>query len=152
MSADLHPDPDLQPDPDLPVLDRDFTHDPQSVYAGMRAEGPVQQAWTNSGLRVWLVTRYAEARSALADPRLRKDFRRNREIIRSRFDSTGQREFGAALAEHMLNLDPPATTPGCASWSRRRSPRAASRTCGPGSRASPRSCSTTWPASPKWTC
>lgn len=62
---------------------------------------------TYTGLRVWLVTRYAEARSALADPRLRKDFHRNREIIEQRFGAEGRREFGAALTRHMPNLDPP---------------------------------------------
>lgn len=101
MSGDPHPESEL------PVLDEDFTQDPQGLYAELRDEGPVRQVLTRSGLRVWLVTRYAQARSALADPRLRKDFRRNREIIEQRFGTRGQREFGAALTRHMLNLDPP---------------------------------------------
>ena len=96
-----------RPGTDLPVLDQDFMQDPEGLYRHLRAEGPVQQVLTHTGLQVWLVTRYAEARSALADPRLRKDFRRNRDIIEQRFGHQGRREFGAALTSHMLNLDPP---------------------------------------------
>jgi cytochrome P450 len=101
MPAESHPGTDL------PVLDKDFMQDPHGLCAHLRAEGPAQQVITHTGLRVWLVTRYAEAREALADPRLSKDFRRNREIIEQRFGNQGRREFGAALTSHMLNLDPP---------------------------------------------
>jgi cytochrome P450 len=67
----------------------------------------VRQLSMTSGFRPWLVTGYAEARAALADPRLAKDAARvagllDRQALRGR-DSM----FGQSLAHHMLNTDPP---------------------------------------------
>ncbi|TVT30319.1 cytochrome P450 [Amycolatopsis rhizosphaerae] len=93
---------------DEPVqLDHDFIHDPHAVYAALRAEAPVRPAIMPRGLRVWLVTRYAEARELLADPRLSKDNQRAAELFRQRITATGQAAFSSSLAAHMLNTDPP---------------------------------------------
>ena len=43
-------------------------------FARMREEGPVTPVMMPEGNRAWLVTRYADVRAALADPRLYKDW------------------------------------------------------------------------------
>ncbi|GII42009.1 cytochrome P450 family protein [Planotetraspora phitsanulokensis] len=84
-------------------LNRAFYQDPHSVYRRLRAEGPVIPATVYRGLRVWLVTRYAEAKSLLADPRLSKDARRALEL----FPAGTAGAHSSALSFHMLNSDPP---------------------------------------------
>src|SRR5215469_12934965 len=73
--------------------------DPYSVHARLRARGPVAAVvlpgWTTPA---WLVTGYAEARAALADPRLRKSAPGSGPEPGSVF---------AVLEQHMLNSDPP---------------------------------------------
>ncbi len=80
----------------------DYFQDPLAYFARMREEGPVRPAVLPHGDRVWLVTRYAEVRAALADPRLHKDWAGK---------LTGPDwvpdEVTAYLNMHMLNADPP---------------------------------------------
>jgi cytochrome P450 len=47
-----------------------YFQDPLAYFARMREEAPVTQVALPDGSRVWLVTRYADVRSALADPAL----------------------------------------------------------------------------------
>src|SRR4029077_5812137 len=54
-------------------LDRAFVQDPHALYRRLRAEAPAQQGGVWGGGRAWLITRYAEARALLNDPRLGKD-------------------------------------------------------------------------------
>ncbi|UBU13549.1 cytochrome P450 family protein [Nonomuraea gerenzanensis] len=54
-------------------------------------------------LRVWLVTRYAEARELLNDPSLAKDSARAVEL----FPPGTAGPYASSLAAHMLNSDPP---------------------------------------------
>ncbi len=60
-----------------------------------------------SGVSAWLVTRYAEAREALADPRLSKNPARHgaADHSRGRVGIPGERS--ANLMTHLLNIDPP---------------------------------------------
>ncbi|QMU79575.1 cytochrome P450 [Streptacidiphilus sp. PB12-B1b] len=60
----------------LPSLDTAFGPDPYPRYAQLREAAPVHQVLGPDGVPIWLVTRYADARAALADPRLSLD-RRN---------------------------------------------------------------------------
>ena len=80
----------------------DYFQDPLAYFSRMRAEGPVRPAVLPHGDRVWLVTRYAEVRAALADPRLHKDWAGK---------LTGPDwvpdEVTGYLNMHMLNADPP---------------------------------------------
>src|SRR5215472_5447589 len=46
--------------------------DPYSVHARLRAQRPVTPVVMPGGPGAWLITGYAEARAALADPRLSK--------------------------------------------------------------------------------
>jgi cytochrome P450 len=79
-----------------------YFQDPLAYFARMREEAPVTQVALPDGSRVWLVTRYADVRSALADPRLNKDWA-------GKLTPEGWEPdpvFGY-LSVHMLNLDPP---------------------------------------------
>ncbi|TVZ00528.1 cytochrome P450 [Trebonia kvetii] len=68
----------------------------------MREEGPVTSVVLPHGDRVWLVTRYADVRAALADPRLYKDWAGKLTSPDWVPDAvTGY------LSVHLLNADPP---------------------------------------------
>ena len=79
-------------------LGAEYFQDPYSVHARLRTQRPVSRVTMPGGTPAWLVTGYAEARAALADPRLLKmplDWRPDPDSI-----------YGA-LDVHMLNSDPP---------------------------------------------
>src|SRR6201995_1304473 len=79
-------------------LGADYFADPYSVHARLRARRPVAPVIMPGGTPVWMVTGYAEARAALADPRLLKLPRGWRPEPDSML---------ASLELHMLNSDPP---------------------------------------------
>jgi cytochrome P450 len=84
-------------------LDDGFVQNPYAVYQRLRAEGPVSRVMMPGGHAVWVVTRYAEARAALADPRLIKDWR-----TLWPGEAAAEVDDGfAALDTHMLSTDPP---------------------------------------------
>ncbi|MFG3259769.1 cytochrome P450 [Streptomyces sp. NPDC048172] len=89
-------------------LDEEFLQDPYQLYERLRAQRPVAPALLPHGLRVWIVSRYEDARAALADPRLRKDSVRQQELSARQAEETNSTpvipEF---LNSHMLNTDPP---------------------------------------------
>jgi cytochrome P450 len=89
-------------------MGEEFIQDPYELFQRLREEGPAREVIMPRGLKVWLVTRYAEARDALADPRLHKNMGRARELF-ERHSTTGRATelFGPDLASHMLNSDPP---------------------------------------------
>jgi cytochrome P450 len=76
-----------------------FVDDPYPVYARLRAHGPVHRVRTESG-EMWLVVGHDEARTALADPLLSKDWR----ILDGRVEETGP------VSANMLESDPPRHT------------------------------------------
>ncbi|GAA2488529.1 cytochrome P450 [Streptomyces gobitricini] len=57
---------------DLSEYGEDFVADPYPYYAKLRESGPVHHVRTALGNEVWLIVGHAEARAALADPRLSK--------------------------------------------------------------------------------
>src|SRR6516162_348003 len=79
-------------------LGADYFSDPYSVHARLRARHPVARVVMPGGTPAWLVTGYAQARSALTDPRLGKLPKGWRPDPDSLL---------ASLDLHMLNLDPP---------------------------------------------
>jgi cytochrome P450 len=83
-------------------LGADYYQNPHGYFARMREEGPVTQVVLPYGERAWLVTRYAEVRAALADPRLHKDWA-------GKLTEPGwvPDEVTGYLNMHMLNADPP---------------------------------------------
>lgn len=82
--------------------------DPHRFFAGLRAEGPVRWVRFPNGLSGWYVTGYAEARTVLSDPRLRKDAGEIRRLISEQVN--GNPGMDTLVAEHMLNSDPPRHT------------------------------------------
>jgi cytochrome P450 len=79
-------------------LGADYFQDPYSVHARLRAQRPVTPVIMPGGAAVWLITGYAEARAALADPRMSKRM------------PGWHPEPGSVIATmdlHMLNSDPP---------------------------------------------
>ncbi|MFI7672386.1 cytochrome P450 [Actinophytocola sp. NPDC049390] len=89
------------------TLDSAFVHDPYSFYRRLREEAPVRAVVMPHGLKVWLVTRYADAREALTNPALRKDLRPVQYLFERHQTRTSTGDFGADLTAHMLNSDPP---------------------------------------------
>ena len=85
-------------DTDVERLGAEYFSDPYAVHARLRARHPVAPVIMPGGMPAWLVTGYAQARAALADPRLLKMPRGWRPAPDSLF---------AALDHHMLNSDPP---------------------------------------------
>ncbi|RKN08688.1 cytochrome P450 family protein [Streptomyces radicis] len=84
-----------------------FAADPYPAYAWLRENAPVRREVLPSGVAAWLVTRYADARRALADPRLSKNPGRHRaaDHASGRVGIPGER--GANVMTHLLNIDPP---------------------------------------------
>ena len=84
-------------------LDTEFFQHPHSLYHRLRADAPASPATMWGGLRVWLVTRYDEAKALLNDPRLSKDYSRARTLF-----PPGIRDwFAPKLHASMLMTDPP---------------------------------------------
>lgn len=71
---------------------------PHALLRQFRTDEPVRPVALPDGARVWLVTRYAEARQALADPRLSKRIARG---------VTSGNRAGGPTSHHMLSSDPP---------------------------------------------
>ncbi|MGW6935918.1 cytochrome P450 family protein [Lentzea sp. NPDC054927] len=95
----------------LTRLPDDYVQNPHEVHDMLRAEGPVQEVHMPRGLKVWLVTRYDEAKIALTDPRVSKNVQEGGHL----FDvhapaNAGRRDFNQALSVHMLNMDAPGHT------------------------------------------
>ncbi|POX45116.1 cytochrome P450 [Streptomyces sp. Ru72] len=84
---------------DLAALGESFTRDPYSVYARLRAQGPVHRIrMPEGGAEAWLVVGYEAGRAALADSRLTKDWSKASPSLPLGAVSSGP---------HMLRADPP---------------------------------------------
>ncbi|MFJ8055096.1 cytochrome P450 [Streptomyces sp. NPDC096142] len=102
MTDQPHP---LHPAPEL--FTWEFATDPYPAYAWLREHEPVHRTWLPSGVEAWLVTRYADARQALADPRLSKNPAHHDEPAHARGKTGIPGERKAELMTHLLNIDPP---------------------------------------------
>ncbi|GAB2567728.1 cytochrome P450 hydroxylase [Paractinoplanes abujensis] len=80
------------------LADPTFHANPHPSYASWRREGPVRQVRLASGAVAWLITRYDDARHALADPRFSKT---------GGDDRHPSSAIDRALSRHMLAVDPP---------------------------------------------
>ncbi|MFC4033788.1 cytochrome P450 [Streptomyces polygonati] len=85
----------------------EFATDPYPAYAWLREHAPVRWTELPSGVGAWLVTRYGEAREALAEGRLSKNPVHHAEDSRARGKTGIPGERGADLMTHLLNIDPP---------------------------------------------
>jgi cytochrome P450 len=84
-------------------LGASFIQNPHPTYDMLRRQGPAHQVEMWGGVRVWLVTRYADARNLLADSRLRKDGG----IASGLFPEGTDGSIGSVLGDNMLFRDPP---------------------------------------------
>ncbi|MFD7922316.1 cytochrome P450 [Streptomyces sp. NPDC059740] len=102
------PNPDT-PHPDTPpaLFTWEFAADPYPAYAWLREHAPVRRTELPSGVEAWLVTRYADAREALADPRLSKNPVHHSESAHGKGKIGIPGERSANLMTHLLNIDPP---------------------------------------------
>ncbi|MGK5629354.1 cytochrome P450 family protein [Streptomyces sp. URMC 123] len=75
--------------------------DPYGTCAELREAGPVHRVTGSDGLPAWLVTRYADVRRALADPRLSLD---KRNALPGNYRGLA---LPPALDANLLNMDPP---------------------------------------------
>ena len=98
-------------------LPADFMHHPYELYERLRAEGPAREFVMPHGVKVWMVTRYADVRALLADTRISKDGSRMNEMFARHSGVELEEEeesegagFDDDLSSHMLNSDPPRHT------------------------------------------
>ncbi|WP_225845270.1 cytochrome P450 [Streptomyces sp. HPF1205] len=81
--------------------------DPYPAYAWLREHAGVRWTVLPSGVGAWLVTRYGDARQALADARLSKNPVHHAEEGSARRKTGIPGERSADLMTHLLNIDPP---------------------------------------------
>jgi cytochrome P450 len=96
---------DAQPAPreNSPRLGRAFIQDPHPLYRRLRAQAPAHRVEIWGEAEAWLVTRYAEARALLADPRLSKNW----QGLNGFFPPANHDPHRSLLNSHMLQQDPP---------------------------------------------
>ncbi|WP_405657361.1 cytochrome P450 [Streptomyces sp. RK9] len=99
------PQPPPPPAPDL--FTWEFATNPYPAYAWLREHAPVHRTELPSGVEAWLVTRYADARQALADQRLSKNPAHHDEPAHAKGKTGIPGERKAELMTHLLNIDPP---------------------------------------------
>ncbi|MFF0741032.1 cytochrome P450 [Streptomyces sp. NPDC004111] len=95
------------PDPAPELFTWEFATDPYPAYAWLREHSPVHRTRLPSGVEAWLVTRYADARQALADQRLSKNPVHHAESAHAKGKTGIPGERSADLMTHLLNIDPP---------------------------------------------
>jgi len=95
----------------------DFMKHPYEFLDRLRADGPAHNLVFPHGAKVWLVTRYADVRRLLSDPRVSKDGRRANELFARHSGMVVEEQaeptdlgFDDELTSHMLNSDPPRHT------------------------------------------
>ncbi|MGP9020413.1 cytochrome P450 family protein [Streptomyces sp. BR1] len=85
----------------------EFATDPYPAYGWLREHSPVHRTKLPSGVEAWLVTRYADAKQALADQRLSKNPAHHDEPAHAKGKTGIPGERKADLMTHLLNIDPP---------------------------------------------
>lgn len=85
----------------------EFAADPYPAYASLREHSPVHRTTLPSGVEAWLVTRYTDAKQALADQRLSKNPVHHSDDARGKSKTGIPGERSANLMTHLLNIDPP---------------------------------------------
>ncbi|MFI0976847.1 cytochrome P450 [Streptomyces sp. NPDC021093] len=86
---------------DLRDQTEDFTANPYPYYEKLREAGPVHHVRTADVEEMWLIVGYEEARKALADPRLAKNWRTS---------ELWDEELVTPMSSNMLETDPPQHT------------------------------------------
>lgn len=95
------------PNPVPELFTWEFATDPYPAYAWLRRHSPVHWTRLPSGVEAWLVTRYGDAREALADGRLSKNPEHHAEDAKGKSKTGIPGERSANVMTHLLNIDPP---------------------------------------------
>ncbi|GAA3885531.1 cytochrome P450 [Streptomyces lacrimifluminis] len=95
------------PTPAPELFTWEFATDPYPAYAWLREHAPVHRTKLPSGVEAWLVTRYGDAKQALADPRLSKNPAHHDEPAHAKGKTGIPGERKTELMTHLLNIDPP---------------------------------------------
>ncbi|WP_324196802.1 cytochrome P450 [Streptomyces sp. NRRL B-1677] len=103
----MHDSNDTNTPPAPSLFTWEFASDPYPAYAWLREHAPVHRTALPSGVEAWLVTRYADARQALADQRLSKNPVHHSESAHGKGKVGIPGERSANLMTHLLNIDPP---------------------------------------------
>ncbi|MEV0476476.1 cytochrome P450 family protein [Streptomyces prunicolor] len=103
MTDQPHPTHPSAPD----LFTWEFATNPYPTYAWLREHAPVHKTRLPSGVEAWLVTRYVDAKHALADPRLSKNPAHHDEPAHAKGKTGIPGERKAELMTHLLNIDPP---------------------------------------------
>ncbi|MFE2423100.1 cytochrome P450 [Streptomyces hokutonensis] len=106
MTDQPHPHPSA-PVPAPELFTWEFATNPYPAYAWLREHAPVHKTRLPSGVEAWLVTRYVDAKLALADPRLSKNPAHHDEPAHAKGKTGIPGERKAELMTHLLNIDPP---------------------------------------------
>ncbi|WAJ44869.1 cytochrome P450 [Mycobacterium sp. Aquia_216] len=91
------------PTENSPRLGRAFIQDPHPLYRRLSAQSAVHHVEIWGEADAWIVTRYAEARALLADPRLSKNWHG----LTGFFPPDDHAQHRSLLNSHMLLRDPP---------------------------------------------
>ncbi|MEV4434122.1 cytochrome P450 [Streptomyces sp. NPDC049585] len=91
------------------MLTNEFTQNPYPVLEYVRRESPVRELSLPDGSRAFVVTRYDDAKAALADPRLSRDIHVHYRLMSQRTGRTMTPP--PEEANHLANLEPPRHTP-----------------------------------------
>ncbi|MBM0274437.1 cytochrome P450 family protein [Micromonospora tarensis] len=91
------------------MLTNDFIQNPYPVLEHIREERPVCEVAMPDGGRAWIITRYEDARAALADPRFSRDINVHYALLSKRLGR--QVSPPAEYSNHLANLEPPRHTP-----------------------------------------
>jgi len=86
------------------IFDDEYWARAAEVERSLRQRTPVHRTVTPDGIPVWVITRYADVRAALTDPRLSKDGDGLRACV---LDHHPEAELSGLFDRHMLNCDPP---------------------------------------------
>ncbi|MFH9074186.1 cytochrome P450 family protein [Streptomyces alboflavus] len=103
----MHDQPQPAPPTAPDLFTWEFASNPYPAYAWLRDHAPVHRTTLPSGVEAWLVTRYADARQALADQRLSKNPAHHDEPAHAKGKTGIPGERKAELMTHLLNIDPP---------------------------------------------
>ncbi|MEW2294545.1 cytochrome P450 [Streptomyces sp. NPDC006743] len=88
----------------------EWAADPHPAYARLRAEGPVRRVRVREGLEPWVVSRYADVKAMLGDPRLSTDPAVAADFVREAIGRGRPEEKVSLLGRHLLSTDPPEHT------------------------------------------
>ncbi|MEU4893741.1 cytochrome P450 [Streptomyces sp. NPDC044780] len=91
------------------LLTNEFTQNPYPVLEHVRQERPVCEVSLPGGNRAWVVTRYDDAKAALADPRFSRDIHVHYRLMSAKSGRTMTPP--VEEANHLANLEPPRHTP-----------------------------------------